>query len=278
MNCYRWVGFFLLAGVLAGPALADEPPDVRAETKVPFSPPAADSMPKGPMGDAVRLGEDIVTHTRQRLKGYVGAGLNCVSCHPNGGRTANAIPFVGLWGVYPAYRSRNARVDTLSERINGCMQRSMNGKPLPLDSEEMIAMLSYIAWLSQGVPAGAEVEGRGLRPVKAPAAPNAGRGKAVYAKQCVACHGADGGGTKGADGVYLFPPLWGPKSFNVGAGMARLDTAAAFFRAEMPFGHPGLSDQDAYDVALYVTTQPRPDFPGKIHDWPKGGRPSDARY
>ena len=30
----------------------------------------------------------------------------------------------------------------IEDRINECMQRSMHGKPLPMDSPEMIAMAS----------------------------------------------------------------------------------------------------------------------------------------
>jgi thiosulfate dehydrogenase len=75
------------------------------------------------------------------------------------------------------------------------------------------------------------------------------------------------------------PPLWGPKSFNIGAGMARYRTAATFIVHNMPFDRPGsLTPQQALDVARYVDSRPRPDFPGKEHDWPKGGRPADAPY
>jgi thiosulfate dehydrogenase len=61
--------------------------------------------------------------------------------------------------------------------------------------------------------------------------------------------------------------------------MARVSVAAAFIKSNMPRSWGwSLSDDDAYDVAAYINAQPRPDFPGKVNDWPKGGKPSDLPY
>lgn len=245
----------------------------------PFNPPDEKTIPSGPMGDAIRLGQKIVTQTPQHAKDYTGNALNCTSCHLNGGRQPNASPWVGIWGVFPEYRPRNAKVNALQDRINDCFQRSMNGKALPYESEEMRGILAYMQWLSQGVPTGMDVDGRGFVRISAPQPADQARGKQVYVEKCTVCHGADGQGQYGPKGETLFPPLWGPKSFNVGAGMARLNTAAAFVKAVMPLGQGGtLSDQEAYDVAAYFTQQPRPDFKDKVLDWPKGDKPKDARY
>lgn len=245
----------------------------------PLRVPDESTIPSGPMGDAVRLGRNVVTDTQNHAKGYVGNGLNCTSCHLNGGTVAWASPWIGIWGVFPEYRARNASVNPLQERINDCFRRSMNGKALPLDSPEMIGVLSYMWWVSQGVPTGMNVEGRGFKRIKAPAKPDPEKGKAIYAEKCAVCHGAAGEGMTKPDGGYLFPALWGPKSFNIGAGMARLNNAAGFVKQNMPLGQGGtLSDQEAFDVAAYFTSQPRPDFSGKSEDWPKGDRPPDARY
>jgi thiosulfate dehydrogenase len=245
---------------------------------VPLSPPVASAMPGGPLGDAVRYGQRIVTDTQSTVGAYIGNGLNCVSCHLDAGRTAYAAPLVGLTGLFPEYRSRRGSVESLEQRINDCFLRSMNGKALPSGSREMIGLLAYVSWLSQGVPTGSEVVGRGFRDLPAPPSPaDTGRGKAVYSAKCAACHGADGQGLL-AGGKYVFPPLWGPRSFNTGAGMARLSVAAAFVQAKMPLGNAGtLTDQEAYDVAAYFTAQPRPAFAGAKNDWPKGSRPPDAR-
>ena len=159
------------------------------------------------------------------------------------------------------------------------MLRSMNGKAMPFDSVEMNAMLSYMAWLSKGVPTGASLEGRGFKRIAPPRPPDTVRGQMLYTTKCALCHGADGQGITGPNGEYGFPALWGPRSFNIGAGMARLHTAAVFVKWNMPLGQGGsLSDQEAYDLAAYMIHQPRPDFPGKEQDWPKGEKPDDARY
>lgn len=72
----------------------------------------------------------------------------------------------------------------------------------------------------------------------------------------------------------MYPPVWGKDSFNVGAGMARLYTAAAFVKHNMPLGQGGtLSAQDAVDVAADFTQKPRPDYAAWVKDWPKGGPP-----
>lgn len=237
------------------------------------------TIPDGPMGDAIRRGQTLVTRTREELPDHVGNGLHCSSCHLGGGTVANAGPWVGITGVFPEFRTRNAKVNVLQDRVNDCFERSMNGEPLPPASDDMTAIVAYMTWLSQGVPSGVPIEGRGFARIKAPATPDPSNGEKLYGERCAACHGADGQGLSGPDGAYLYPALWGDRSFNIGAGMARPDTAAAFVRWNMPLGQGGtLTDQEAYDLAAYFTTRPRPDFARKGEDWPNGGKPRDARY
>jgi len=245
---------------------------------VPMHVPEESSIPQGPMGDAIKRGKELLTDTHKQLPRNVGNGLNCTSCHLNGGTTAYASPWVGLTGAFPEYRSRSGKIISLQERINDCFQRSMNGKPLPFDSAEMNAIMAYMKWLSTGVPTGTNVVGRGFEKIDTSLVPNREHGKSVYEAQCASCHGAKGQGTKNPQGGYIFPPLWGNDSFNVGAGMARLYTAAAFVKHNMPLGQGGtLSAQDAVDVAAFFTQQPRPDYAPRVNDWPKGDRPKDAR-
>ena len=250
-----------------------------ASKVVPLHAPQETTIPEGPIGDAIRYGKKVLTQTQTYAKAYVGNGLNCSSCHLDAGRKAYASPWAGLWGVFPEYRSRSAKINALQERVNDCFERSMNGKLLPYDSDEMRGILAYIWWLSKDVPTGASVRGRAFARVPMNGPPDPNHGKMVYDVKCAPCHGADGQGREGPNGEYLFPPLWGPRSFNIGAGMARLSIAAGFVKTNMPVGQANtLSARDAIDVAAYFTRQPRPDFARKSQDWPKGEKPADAPY
>jgi thiosulfate dehydrogenase len=183
------------------------------------------------------------------------------------------------------YRAREGHIDTLEERINGCMERSMNGRTLPLASREMRALTAYMAWLSKGIPAGAKLIGAGTLRIKEPArAADPARGARIYGEICSACHGPTGSGVRAANGAgYQFPPLWGADSYNNGSGMARLLTAAAYAMHNMPFGitysAPMLKDEDAYDVAGYLVSQKRPAMRNLDKDFPiRLEKPIDAPY
>ncbi|WP_455379128.1 c-type cytochrome [Petrachloros mirabilis] len=238
-----------------------------------FSPPSPETIPGGRQGEQIRIGYEVVTHTQEFGKPYVGNSLNCTNCHLDSGLNPNAASFVGLSVLYPEYRVRTDRRMTLADRINECFQRSLNGKALPPDSSKLQAVVAYIDWLSKGIPPGSSIPWRGIPRLKSDKRPDPAKGKQVFAAKCAFCHGSDGQGTMSA------PPVWGPNSYNIGAGMARVSVAASFIKANMPRGWGwSLSDDEAYDVAAYVNSQPRPDFPGKVHDYPKGGKPADSPY
>ena len=221
---------------------------------------------------AVRRGRAILAATRDSLPAHVGNRLRCVSCHMGDGLEPNKMPLVGVYARFPQYRARSATVEIIEDRINDCFERSMNGKALPHDGRAMRDIVAYLAFLSYGVPVGALVEGQGLAKIE-PLAGDTTRGRDVFASSCTVCHGADGQGTNAA------PPLWGPHSYNIGAGMARVRTAAAFIKVAMPFDKPGsLTPQQAFDVAKYVNSRPRPDFARKAEDWPNGDPPPDVAY
>jgi thiosulfate dehydrogenase len=221
---------------------------------------------------AVDRGRAILTATRDSLPAHVGNDLRCTSCHLDEGRRERGLSWIGVYARFPQYRSREGAVLQLEDRVNGCLRRSMNGRPLPHDSPAMRDVVAYMAFLSRGVPVGPRGAGDGLPKLEATLPPDTTRGRDRYTATCAACHGVDGAGKVG-------PPLWGPRSFNVGAGMARLRTAAAFIRYNMPLDRPGtLSDRDAFDIAAWMLARPRPDFPGKERDWPNGDAPPDAAY
>jgi thiosulfate dehydrogenase len=250
----------------------------RADTTVtadrrPLLPVAAESTVTDPnLLASIRRGRAILTATRDSLPDHVGNALRCTSCHLDEGRRSGAMPWVGVYARFPQYRSREDFVMRLEDRINGCLRRSMNGRVLPHEHPAMRDMVAYMAFLSRGVAVGGSVKGQGIPRFDPPSPPDTVRGRAVFAESCARCHGKSGGGGVG-------PPLWGPRSFNVGAGMARQRTAAGFIRHNMPDNRPGtLTDQEAADVAAWVVSRPRPDFAGKERDWPRGGAPPDVAY
>ncbi len=234
--------------------------------------PVVDSTPDDPYEAAVYRGLALITHTRDSLPGYVGSSLNCTSCHLDEGRRRNAAPLVGAFARYPHYMDRTGAVVPIEDRINYCFTRSLAGSKLPPGSREMQDIVAYLAFISTGVPNGEHVRGEGLAKMP-PFTGDSSRGRRLFVDNCARCHGNTGAG------MGPIPPLWGPKSFSVGASMARVERAASFIRRNMPFDRPNtLSDQQAFDIAAYITSMPRPDSPGKGDDWPNGGTPKDVPY
>lgn len=241
-------------------------------------------IPEGPYGDAVKEGLKLMNETNTLLPEYVGNKLSCSSCHGNGGLDGTS-PYVGVAAAFPQYISRSGKVLTLEDRINGCMLRSMNGKAIPYNSDEMRAMVSYLTYISEGVPVGTKdrpwIQKNRVEVYKDMSQPpSLVEAEALYNQACAACHGQDGQGTGPTSG----PALWGPDSFNLGAGMARIGTAAGYIKRNMPLGQMGgikqgeLTDEQATMLAAYILSHDRPDFPGKVNDWPNGDAPDDAAY
>jgi thiosulfate dehydrogenase len=244
-------------------AAANETAATAPAKKVPaFTPPSEADIPNNEFGKIVRQGKNIFDDTQTYAKKYVGNGMNCVNCHLSSGRKADSAPLWGAYVRYPAYRAKNNKVNTYEQRIQGCFKYSMNGTAPAPDSPEMVALVTYSYWMSSGAPVGAKLKGAGYPALPKPGmTPDAGRGKIVYTESCQVCHGANGEGKK-ADGKSIFPPLWGSESFNWGAGMHRINTAAAFIKANMPLSKSGtLTDQQAWDVATYVMSHERPQDP-----------------
>ena len=209
--------------------------------------------------------------TRDSLPAHVGNRLRCVSCHLDEGRRPTGS-WVGVFARYPQYRARSGTVETIEYRINDCFRRSMNGTALDPGSADLRDMVAYLAFLSRGTPVTPPEPSARLQKWAAFTADTAS-GARVYAGVCGKCHGPAG------EGTAVAPPLWGPAAYNIGAGMSRLRTVAEFIRENMPFDQPGtLTDQQAFDVAAYMSGHPRPDFAGKERDWPNGDPPPDVAY
>ncbi len=229
-------------------------------------------FPDGPAGAAARRGLAILSATRDSMPAYVGADLRCFSCHLDQGRRPNAVPLTGAYVRYPNYTTRDDRVISIQDRVNNCFNRSLAGRSIPVDGDQMNAIIIYLAVMSRNVAVGSHVPGEGL-PKLAMLAGNPSRGATIFSARCARCHGADG------QGIPPATPLWGPRSYSIGASLARLERAATFIRHNMPFDSAGvLNDQQSFDVAAFVLTHARPDSPGKTQDWADGGAPLDVPY
>ena len=237
-----------------------------------WRPPSVDALPHDSIGASVRRGLAIMLHTRDSMPRFVGGNLSCTSCHLDAGTRPDAARLAGVQARFPKYMDRSDVVATLADRVNYCFTRSLAGRRVPDDSREMHDVVAYLSYISRGVPVGEHVPGEGMPTMKELPADSA-RGAALFASTCARCHGADGAG------MAAVPAVWGARSFSVGASMARRERAASFVRHNMPFDKPGsLTDQQAWDVAAYITSMPRPDSPGKERDWPAGGAPADVPY
>ena len=253
-------------------------------------------LPNDNWGNAVRYGHDLISKTASLIgpevkdprRRFAGNNLNCQSCHIDAGTRQFGLPLVGVYADFPNYRARSGTVGTIEDRIQGCMTRSMNGKPLPAEGTEMTALVAYMKFLSTGLPVGAQTYGRGSGSmVELTRAAEPAKGRAVYQKTCAACHGQSGAGQRsgkaGDAQGYAVPPLWGSDSFNTGAGMYRLISAANFIHANMPDGtnwkKPALSIADAWDVAAYIESQPRSGRANLDRDYPRRNeKPVDTPY
>jgi thiosulfate dehydrogenase len=237
-----------------------------------WRPPVVDSTPDDPFEASVYRGLALITHVRDSLPAYTGSNLNCTSCHLDEGRRGNAAPLVGVFARFPTYMSRSNAVVPIEDRINYCFTRSLAGSKLPPDSREMQDIVAYLAFISRGVPNGEHVKNEGF-PKMPPFRGDSARGRTLFVNNCARCHGTNGGG------MGPIPSLWGSRSFSIGASMARRERAASFIRRNMPWDRPGtLTDQQAFDIAAYMTSMPRPDSPGKENDWPNGDAPADVPY
>ena len=260
--------------------------------------PATDveKLPNDHYGKLVRYGKKLTEETysvigpevTNKKMRYAGNNFACTSCHQDSATKKFAMPWVGAHATFPQYRGREDAISTIEERVNGCMERSMNGKSIPLDSEEMKAFVTYIHFLSKGIPVGGKVEGQGLPAFNPPnRKADSLAGEKIYANTCASCHGIDGAGLrKGKPGDangYVFPPLWGKDTFNTGAGMNRILTASIYIKTNMPqgtsHGSPVLSDEQAYDVAAYILSKPRPVKAHLEKDFPaRWNKPVDAAF
>lgn len=266
--------------------------------------------PQNPLTDAgldqsklskeIQFGYRLFTNTPVEAKRFVPSEVSCNNCHLNGGQRERAMPLVGISGQFPEYNRRAGRLISLNDRIVDCFLRSENATgtlersgegnvggvatdslPTPT-SREVLALAAYLNWISRDNPIGKSPAWRGQNTIpQASLIPleklDKAKGEAIFRERCTSCHGADG------QGVFVGDkrpgPLWGPNSWNDGAGAARVYTLAGILRYTMPYLDPGnMTDEDAQHLAAFITSQPRPSFPFKDRDYLVDPLPVDAVY
>jgi len=256
--------------------------------QVPLDPRNDASLTDPRMSEQIRWGFRIFVNTQAEAPQFTGGGLSCNNCHLNAGQRERSLALVGIAGMFPEPNNRAARLISLPDRVVDCFLRSENATgrddehPPTTGSKEVLAVTSYLTWLSKGYGVGQNPSWRNrntiatdkLMPI---AALDRGRGQQIYEERCTSCHGLDGQGVQIGD--KKAGPLWGPASWNDGAGAARVYTLAGIIRYTMPYLDPGsLSDEDAQQAAAFITSKPRPVYPHKDRDYVGGRIPGFAVY
>jgi len=230
--------------------------------------PDTSAIPAGKMGEQIRYGRSLIAHTSAYFgpKGSIAQltnGMNCQNCHMDAGSRLFANNYASFISGYPKFSGRSGKVEPASERIKECFERSMSGKVPDTSGKEVQSILAYMKWIGKNVKKGQKLYGSGTEKLKfMDHAADPAQGRVVFVQKCQSCHGSKGEGQLSADHKsYTYPPLWGNHSYNDGAGMYRITNLAGFVKNNMPFGatyqNPQLSDEEAWNVAAFINSQPR---------------------
>jgi thiosulfate dehydrogenase len=240
------------------------------------------------LADQIKWGYRLFVNTPHEAPRLTGGTVACANCHLNAGQRERALPLVGITGMFPEYNNRAARLISLQDRVVDCFLRSENATgrgtdALPTaDSKEVLALSAYLTWLGRGYPVGTNPAWRNKNAIAADKLIPVGKidasaGEAIYGERCASCHGLDGQGVQIGD--KKAGPLWGDRSWNDGAGASRVYTLAGIIRYSMPYLSPGsLTDEEAQQVARFITSKPRPRYPFKARDYAGAKIPPDAVY
>ena len=239
----------------------------------------ADNDLQGEEREMVIYGEDIIANTSRYFGPHgsvlqISNGMNCQNCHLNAGKKNWGNNYSAVYSTYPKFRERSGAIETIYKRVRDCFERSLNGSAPDSNSKEYRAIYAYIKWVGQNVKKNQKPVGSGID--KLPFLERAAdpvKGKKIYIAQCQRCHGANGEGQLSLTKISNeYPPLWGDHSYNTGAGLFRISNFAGYIKSNMPFkiathNNPTLTNEEAWDVAAFVNSQPRPKK-DLSNDWP----------
>jgi thiosulfate dehydrogenase len=206
-----------------------------------------DHVTTGKERDMIIYGKDLIANTSKYLGPHgsvlqISNGMNCQNCHLDAGTRPWGNNYSAVFSTYPKFRARSGSIENIYKRVNDCFERSLNSKALDTNSYEMQSIYAYMKWLGQDVPKGKKPYSVGLPTLTyLNRAADLKKGKAVYSNNCQSCH----------------------SSYNDGAGLYRITKFSSFVNSNMPFNQathdkPLLTDEEAWDVAAYVNSQPRP--------------------
>ncbi|MGZ5081035.1 MAG: sulfur oxidation c-type cytochrome SoxA [Usitatibacter sp.] len=176
------------------------------------------------------------------------AGNSCESCHGDAAKSMR-----GAAVRYPKHDPALGRVVDLEERVNACVTGNQRARPLPWESEELLALTTYVARQSQGSRIDVSIEG--------PAQSTYERGRRIYFERqgqlnlaCTHCHDANWGRTLLAEKVSQGHPVDWPafrlEWQTLGSLQRRLRACYFGVRAELPaFGAPDLVALEFYLAA-----------------------------
>jgi thiosulfate dehydrogenase len=303
LSCSRTPRATTSSGVpLAGPLIPARTTMVTA-WDFPKNPLTDPSLDDSKLSADIRWGFKLFTNTPAEARRFTPSRVSCANCHLNAGQRERSLPLVGVAGMFPEYNRRSGRLYSLADRIVDCFLRSENATGAIADGEgapavshaslaseslpsptskEVLAIAAYITWLARGTEVGSNPPWRGQNTIAAKALVpvaqlDSRKGEALFGERCTSCHGLDGQGV--AVGDKKPGPLWGPDSWNDGAGAARVYTLAGIIRYAMPYLDPGsLSDRDAQDLAAFINSKPRPAYPFKQQDYLTEKLPPDSVY
>ena len=246
-------------------------------------------IPVDSTGTNIRYGYQLISNTAQFLGpsgsvSHTTNGMNCQNCHLEAGTKPWGNNFGAVASQYPKIRPRSGKLESIEMRVNDCLQRSLNGLPLDSLSKEMRSIVAYILWLGKEVPKHEKPKGAGI--IDLPFLSRAAdpiRGHQDYIISCSKCHGLNGQGMPAINKIgFLYPPLWGSKSYNDAAGLFRLSRFAGFIKNNMPqpcnYHSSKLTNESAWDIAAFVNSQPRPHKDQSL-DWPNiSKKPVDCPF
>ena len=265
---YYWI--FTASLFTAGSLLLCNCTSKKKMDQVSWQAPDLDTVPAGEKANQLRYGKDLIAHTSKYFgpKGSVASisnGMNCQNCHLDAGTRLYGNCFATVASTYPSYKERSNRVETIEFRILDCLQRSLNGSPIDSVGKEMQAMVAYIKWLGKDVAKGVTPAGCGMQKINfIDRACDTLKGSIAFMQKCQSCHTVIGEGMMKPDSTeYLYPPLWGPHSYNTASGMYRVSRLACFIHNNMPYTSthvpPQLTDEEAWDIAGFICSQQRPE-------------------